>query len=245
MRICKTILALGLFWAGPMFAQEKPQNLPRVMSNVEKIIGLDEITEKFISTVRDDSAIFDLLREKTSAAKIIHMQAPHEFIRWDHKTHTIFANFAPCERDANTLHDLTIHELGHSVFYTNLKAYFKETFVEGVAMSDLKFDLYLQNNKEQLLNNRVDVVTISQPFDELFSDTLTVLILDNPQGISNALKNCPSEQNIRDFSIQYPLEEALIGPQEKRHVHVVLDPAKFSIWSAYANLRQEDKKALI
>lgn len=225
-----------------VYASSSINELPEALSGVKTIdTGKeDNFARIFISKIAENSDVLNRLPLKVALISnlIFDLEAKARSEYVPKKSALIIANDCHGKQTGLANDDAIVvgtHEFGHGVFEANLQSSLKSIFDETAKNSDLNWNLILGGTVESSDNVILAMSDASRPFHELFADTLTVLIFNNPKSLSTFFSECKNLKNERDFSHPYELtgwDSGRIGGFFGAN-HRVFNPARFHIWNSY------------
>ncbi|MCB0357878.1 MAG: hypothetical protein KDD40_12765, partial [Bdellovibrionales bacterium] len=225
--------------------------LPRVLSKVTQIEGKYRLSDiqPFLTALQNN--IFNELEEPISDVNKLNFQMDSPSIgqnSYDPKTETMYVSNMNCYEESQNIEYLAIaiHEFAHSLFSTNLRKHFRQEILMNDSLHDRRVRLILTEpeNLEKAQNIQAPIDLIELPFQELFADTISVFILDDPEAISLPLNLCKKSQEsqTRNFSLNHEIRGWNVGPLggiwDKRHD--LFSPVRSYLW----RVRERSKRTI-
>lgn len=144
-----------------------------------------------------------------------------------------------------------LHEFSHSIFQPNLELKFRDEIKRSQNAYNLlhTWRIHHIHNSPQMHTTAVALMTLAEPFHELFADATTVLVMDDPKAMANILQICnrTDVMRTRDFSVVYPLSNWQAPDILFQNPHAIFNPVRNFIWDYYRKTKtsKPDAKAKI
>lgn len=257
-RLCLTIFVIFV----SSLAEAKVCEAPRSMGSPRVDIS-DEwvpLVEKVFSTITSNEGVLSLLPNKTYSIQTITLNLDKRRLdiinEFDRETGRLMISAADCEAPwsselRSTYLGPFIHEYGHAIFEANARAVYKDkvnAYVENALRRQYTL-MVLKNEDAEALRLPMPMSCMLLPFNELFADTMAVVMTGDPSTIAKFVAAClPKTKSYdrREFSATYPLEGWDIGSVSCRlmsDAHPVMNPSRTHIWQTLKKNLKDDPDA--
>ena len=237
-------------------------SVPAIIRSLDEDPRVSSYLDVALSDLRQNEVIFSLLPAPRSKRSVNLTVLPdpaitgkNEFVS---ETFEIVLAAHDCERPwasdvLGLIPNVFLHEYGHAIFQSNLNGLYGRiaAAVRKAASSenDAAVSL-LRRGDSEAAKAAFDAVPVTieemtSPFNELFGDIVSVLILKNHKAMADALRVCHPKftiSELRDFSFDY-------GPTTQSRKPIVTDPhqvlnlARRHIWKTLETTLKDNDKA--
>lgn len=235
MKIQRAIFSL-LFFTSVAMAVSIPADLQDVVikdRTAEQLSADDqELIDAFMEQVSQAQTLIASFPEQSTHLKKMEMNSNIKSQYYEGKIS--IQTTCKDKKRLNSMEYLPVllHEYAHTLFEVNIEHFLGQEKLES-ADNDKKFD---DGEKSPNWNVPVGIIDLGAPYNELFADVYTVLLLDNPTAMSDFFEACNDLANHRNFSWVYTIDPAkptLDLTAMFTDTHTVLDPVRTFVWRKY------------
>lgn len=220
---------------------------PQIISS-HNLSGTPEIEES-LNHIRENQFLLEFLPIQTSSAnKLVFLPKSGYFAPYYEPKSRELVMGSPEACPSGNLPSFlpsNIHEYAHSIFTPNLYKAF------GLTREPTLKEMYnvvraVLKDRAAELKLRVPIRELSSPFDELFADLYTALVLDRPDAINIMTLECMGGSVFRSFTTPYEVSDwdgGSLKPKSAIHsanYHEILSPVRPILWSTYNDLRSSN-----